>query len=58
VDVEDLAAHTAFAGGYHPDHPIIHNLWEVRMLCYRVSNLAAADHRLQVHVDYLVACMC
>lgn len=57
MDVEDLAAHTAFAGGYHQDHPIIHNLWEVRTLCYVMSNLAAADPRLQVHVEFLVACM-
>ena len=32
LDVTDLAEHTEFAGGYHRDHPMIANLWEVRML--------------------------
>ena len=29
MDVEDLAAHAIYAGGYHQDHPIIANLWQV-----------------------------
>lgn len=29
LDVADLAEHTEFAGGYHRDHPMIANLWEV-----------------------------
>lgn len=32
LDVTDLAEHTEFAGGYHRDHPMIANLWEVRLL--------------------------
>jgi hypothetical protein len=31
LDVADLAEHTEFAGGYHRDHPMIANLWEVRV---------------------------
>ncbi|KAK2076830.1 hypothetical protein QBZ16_005056 [Prototheca wickerhamii] len=29
IDVGDLAAHTAFGGGYAPDHPVIRRLWSV-----------------------------
>jgi hypothetical protein len=32
LDVTDLAEHTEFAGGYHRDHPMIANLWEVHLL--------------------------
>ncbi|KAG2492353.1 hypothetical protein HYH03_009301 [Edaphochlamys debaryana] len=28
LDLEDLAAHVEYAGGYHEDHPVIHTLWE------------------------------
>jgi hypothetical protein len=30
LDVADLAEHVEFAGGYHKDHPMIANLWEVQ----------------------------
>jgi ubiquitin-protein ligase E3 C len=28
IDIEDLATHCAFAGGYHQDHPVILALWD------------------------------
>jgi ubiquitin-protein ligase E3 C len=27
IDLADLAAAAEYAGGYHPDHPVIHTLW-------------------------------
>ena len=29
LDLEDMQAHINYAGGYHPDHPVIQNFWQV-----------------------------
>ena len=33
IDVDDLAQHATFSGGYHQDHPIIGYLWQVGCKC-------------------------
>lgn len=30
VDVEDMRANVQYAGGYHEDHPVVHEFWKVR----------------------------
>lgn len=33
VDIADMQAHVNYAGGYHPEHPVILDFWKVRS-CY------------------------
>jgi len=33
VDIADMQAHVNYAGGYHPEHPVILNFWKV-CSCY------------------------
>ena len=37
IDLEDMRANVQYAGGYHEEHPLVHNFWKVR---YRTRQLA------------------
>ena len=30
IDLEDMRANVQYAGGYHEEHPLVHNFWKVR----------------------------
>lgn len=40
LDIGDLRAHVNYAGGYHEEHPVIHDLWEVRPVLWPMRWLA------------------
>ena len=31
LDIADMQAHVNYAGGYHQEHPIIRDFWQVRV---------------------------
>jgi ubiquitin-protein ligase E3 C len=31
LDLDDMQRHVQYAGGYHPEHPVIVHLWKVRL---------------------------
>lgn len=33
VDIADMQAHVNYAGGYHPEHPVILDFWKVCSCC-------------------------
>ena len=57
-NVADARSHVNYAGGYHPDHPVMQNFWKVGVQQSAVTTIGSVHmvHTPQALLMYSLTC--